>query len=257
MKTFLFQRMNGKKRSMIDVLTNLKIRKEDVPKRVLVCGDPTRAEVMANELTNGRLLGKNREYHSYVGTWKGTEIAIISHGVGGPGAAVCFEEIAMADVEVIIRVGTAGSYQKEIKPGSLVVSTAAVRCDGLSNQIVPAGFPAVADRKVVAALSHAADILGHEDLTFEGITLTLDAFYSGSISFPHDVYQRSNVLAVEMENAALLTIASLRKVRAGAILAIDGYADADLREEYNPNTDVVKKAVELEVAIALDAIIAL
>ncbi len=74
----------------------------------------------------------------------------------------------------------------------------------------------------MASLSDSATKLGHGNLTFEGLTLTLDAFYSGSISFLHDVYQRSNVLVVEMENAALMTIASLRKLKAGAILAIDG-----------------------------------
>lgn len=239
------------------MIPNLKVNKADMPKKVIVCGDPERAENISKKLTDARLIGKNREYHSYAGTWNGEEVAVVSHGVGASGAAVCFEELAMAGAEVIIRVGTAGSYQKEIEPGSLVISTAAASRDGLSSQIVPAGFPAVADRQVVASLADAAKLKEQEIEVFEGITLTLDAFYTGSIPFPHELYKQSNVLAVEMENAALFTIAALRKFKAGSILAIDGYADADLRADYNPHTDTVKTAIEIEAEIALDAIAAM
>ena len=90
-----------------------------------------------------------------------------------------------------------------------------------------------------------------------GITLTLDVFYSGVLPFSHHLYQKAGVLAVEMENAALFVIASLRGMKAGAILAIDGYADTDLREEYNPHTDAVAKAIEMEAEIALNAVISL
>jgi uridine phosphorylase len=62
---------------------------------------------------------------------------------------------------------------------------------------------------------------------------------------------------MEMEIAALFVIASLRGVRAGAILAIDGYADSDLAEVYDPHTDVVADAVEWEINTALRAVVKL
>ena len=244
--------MSGKERNMIDMVPNLKISKADMPKKVIVCGDPERAVNISKMLKDTKLIGKNREYYSYAGTWNNEVVAVVSHGVGGPGAAVCFEELAMAGAEVMIRVGTAGSYQKEIEPGSLVISTAAVSRDGLSSQIAPAGFPAVANRHIVSALAIAAESKGLK--VFEGITLTLDAFYTGSNPFSHEAYKQSNVLAVEMEIAALFTIASLRNFKAGAILAIDGYADADLMADYNPHTNTVKQAIEEEAVIALDAL---
>ncbi|KZE49374.1 purine-nucleoside phosphorylase [Brevibacillus parabrevis] len=238
------------------MLTNLKVDPEQLPKRVIVCGDPKRAALIAAKLDNHRSIGENREYHSYAGTWKGTEVAVVSHGVGSPGAAVCFEELAKGGVQVIIRVGTAGSYQKEIEPGSLVISSAVVRQDGLTSQLVPPGFPAVANRRVADALVAAAEANEAGLPVAEGITLTLDVFYSGVLEFPHKLYQKAGVLAVEMENSALFVIAALRGMKAGSILAIDGYADADLLASYNPHTDAMAKAIEAEALIALDALVA-
>lgn len=237
------------------MLPNLKLDPQMLPKQAIVCGDPKRAEKIASLLNNHRQLGENREYHSYAGTWKGVDVAVVSHGVGAPGAAVCFEELAKGGVHTVIRVGTAGSYQKEVMPGSLVISTAAVRADGLTSQLVPAGFPAVADRNVVAALVAAAKESEAGLPVTEGITLTLDVFYNGVLEFPHAVYKKAGVLAVEMENSALFVIAALRGMRSGAILAIDGYADADLLAEYNPHTETTAKAIEAEALIALDAIV--
>ncbi|MED4583726.1 nucleoside phosphorylase [Brevibacillus choshinensis] len=237
------------------MLTNLKIDPKQLPKRVIVCGDPKRAALIASKLGNQRQLAENREYHSYAGEWKGVEVAIVSHGVGSPGAAVCFEELAKGGVEVIIRVGTAGSYQQAIQPGSLVISSAAVRQDGLTSQLVPPGFPAVADRRVAEALVEAAQSSDSGLHIAEGITLTLDVFYNGVLEFPHKLYQKAGVLAVEMENSALFVIAALRGMKAGSILAIDGFADADLLADYNPHTETLAKAIEVEALIALDAVV--
>lgn len=237
------------------MLTNLKVDPEQLPKRIIVCGDPKRAALIASKLTDHRSIGENREYHSYAGTWKGVEVAVVSHGVGSPGAAVCFEELAKGGAQVMIRVGTAGSYQKEITPGSLVISSSVARQDGLTSQLVPAGFPAVADRHVVEALVQAAKKHEAHLKVAEGITLTLDVFYNGVLEFPHKLYQKAGVLAVEMENSALFVICALRGVKAGSILAIDGYADADLLESYNPHTEEMAKAIEAEASIALDAVI--
>jgi uridine phosphorylase len=89
------------------------------------------------------------------------------------------------------------------------------------------------------------------------MTVTLDVFYSGIEAFPHKQWKAAGALAVEMEISALFVIASLRGVRAGAIVALDGYADADLAAEYNPHTDIVGQAVEREIQAALNAIVKL
>lgn len=234
------------------MLPILQVNPEDLPAYAVVCGDPRRAEMIAQKLTDVKELAFAREYRTFVGEYEGVRLAVVSHGVGSPGAAVCFEELIRGGVKTLIRVGTAGSYSADHPAGSLVVSTAAVRAEGLTHQLVPAGFPAIADSEVTEALYAAA--LESEGIVKKGITVTLDVFFSGVVEVPHRQYKQAGAIAVEMEIAALYVIATLRGARAGAILALDGYADADLAGEYDPHTDVVAKAVEREIETALRAV---
>ncbi|WP_411345424.1 nucleoside phosphorylase [Paenibacillus sp. WLX1005] len=233
----------------------LQVNSEDIPEYAIVCGDPKRAAVIAAQLDNPRELAFSREYRSFVGTRDGVEIAVVSHGVGCPGAAVCFEELIRAGAKTLIRVGTAGSYSADHPAGSLIVSTAAVRTDGLTRQLVPDGFPAVADSDVTEALYRAAR--ASEGVVQKGITVTLDVFFNGVEEFPHKKFKQAGALAVEMEISALYVIATLRGARAGAIVALDGYADADLAEEYDPNTNTVANAIQREIEAAIQATVQL
>jgi uridine phosphorylase len=231
----------------------LQVDSRDLPSRAIVCGDPKRAEYIASKLANQKELSFSREYRTFTGEYEGVILAVVSHGVGSPGAAVCFEELIRAGVTSLIRVGTAGSYSADVPPGGLVISTAAVREEGLTRQLVPIGFPAVADSELVQEM-HAVALSMNGKVT-KGITLTLDAFFMGVEEFPHKKYQKAGVIAVEMEISSLYIIASLRGVKAAAIVAIDGYADDDLGEVYNPNTETVVRAVDQEIDIALRTII--
>lgn len=237
------------------MLSILQVNPEDLPAYAIVCGDPGRAEVISKKLTNVRELAFAREYRTFVGEFEGVKLAVVSHGVGSPGAAVCFEELIRGGVTTLIRVGTAGSYSADHPAGSLIVSTAAVRAEGLTHQLVPAGFPAVADSLVTEALYESA--LESEGIVKKGITVTLDVFFSGVVDIPHRQYKAAGAVAVEMEIAALYIVATLRGARAGAILALDGYADSDLAGEYDPHTDVVAKAIEREIDTALRAVVKL
>lgn len=236
-------------------LSILEVNSEQLPGLAIVCGDPRRAKKIADMLTDTVELAYAREYRTFVGTYKGTQLAVVSHGVGCPGAAVCFEELIKGGVHTIIRVGTAGSYSADHPAGSLIVSTGTIRTDGLTKQLVPDGFPAIADSEVVNALYSAAQSYG--GIVKKGLTVTLDVFFGGPVEVPHKLYKASGALAVEMEIAALYVIAALRGVRAGAIVALDGYADSDLAADYDPHTNVVSDAVEREINAALDAIVAL
>jgi len=237
------------------MLPILQVNPEDLPAYAIVCGDPRRAETISQKLDNVKELAFAREYRTFVGEYQGVKLAVVSHGVGSPGAAVCFEELIRGGVKTLIRVGTAGSYSADYPAGSLIVSTAAVRAEGLTHQLVPAGFPAVADSAVTEALYASA--LESEGIVKKGITVTLDVFFSGVVDIPHRQYKQAGALAVEMEIAALFVIATMRGARAGAILALDGYADSDLAGEYDPHTDVVAKAIEREIETALLAVVKL
>ncbi|MCM3632373.1 MULTISPECIES: nucleoside phosphorylase [Paenibacillus] len=236
-------------------LSILEVQSEELPGLAIVCGDPRRAKKIADKLEDARELAYAREYRTFVGTYKGVKLAVVSHGVGCPGAAVCFEELIKGGVHTLIRVGTAGSYSADHPAGSLVVSTGAIRTDGLTKQLVPDGFPAIGDSEVVAALYEAAQTQG--GIVKKGITVTLDVFFNGVVDIPHKTYKAAGALGVEMEIAALYVIAALRGVRAGAIVAMDGYADSDLAADYDPHTNVVSDAVEREINAALEAMVVL
>lgn len=238
----------------------------DVPARVLVVGDPARAERIAPRLEAARTVGRNREYLTIVGRHRGTDVAVVSHGVGSAGAAVCFEELCRSGARRLIRAGTCGGMQDHVLDGDLVIARGAVRDEGLTARLVPPTFPALADPDVVMALRAAAagraGSAGERAVPppVEGIVLTSDIFY------PHDVlgsdlpmWQRAGVVAVEMEVAALLVVAHLHGAAAGAILTVDGNplarGDAEM-SGYDPHRTVVTDATELMIGIALDALVA-
>lgn len=228
-----------------------------VPPAGLVCGDPGRATKTAEYLDDVELLSEQREYRCYAGHYRGLPVAVCSHGVGAPGAAVAFEELIAAGARRLIRIGTCGGLQPDVQDGDLVVATAAVQATGYGQQVAPAGYPPVADYRVTHALVQATAATTHSYHT--GIVLTADSFYNGVVTpaTPHyAILSQANVLAVEMECAALFLVGSLRSVQTGAILAVDGnvLATEESIDSYDPHRRVVAGAVDVEIRIALAAL---
>ncbi|MDX1414038.1 MAG: nucleoside phosphorylase [Candidatus Promineifilaceae bacterium] len=226
---------------------------------VIVCGDPKRASRIADKLQDCSLLGANREYQVYLGQYGDKAITICSHGVGAPGAAIAFEELITAGARQIIRVGTCGGLQHHIRSGHLIVATAAVQNTGYVREIVPQGYPASADPKLSVDLQESAARCGHAFTN--GIVLTRDAFYGG-VPTPetpnYELMSRANVLAVEMECAALFVVGHLRGARTAAILTVDGNVlqGEESMETYKPDREVVTQAVGAAIDIALQAFLA-
>jgi len=228
----------------------------DIPPRVITCGDPARAERIAQRLENSRNLAKNREFWVYTGTHKGVEVAVVSHGVGCGGAAIAFESLWRAGAKVIIRTGTCGGMQPDVLAGDLVVATGACREEGVTEKMIPLSYPAIADGEVVTALMNASREL--EIPVHKGLVLTQALFYPGFLESTVKLYARAGIKAMENEVASLLVVSSLHGVKAGAIVAVDAPAfelvGVDGYNETADGGDVVQ-AVENEISIALDAII--
>ena len=241
-----------------DTLPLSQVRVSDLASRVLVAGDPARVERISARLEGARRVGANREYVSYTGTFRGTAVSVVSHGVGSAGAGALFEELCRAGAERIVRVGTAGGLQADVIDGDLVVATAAVRGDGLSQRLIPLAWPAAADAQVTVTLRDAAARTGLK--AHVGVVLTSDNFYPSPV-LPNDqpMWRDAGALAVEMEVSALLTVASLHGVAAGAVLAIDGNPLAEQDESmagYEPFREVVDRAVEGAITAGLEALVA-
>ena len=235
----------------------LKVNSETIPERVLVVGDPGRLERISKELSEAEVIAENREYKTMLGVFEGTQIAVISHGVGSAGAGVCFEEICKSGAKKIIRVGTAGGMQKGVNAGEIVVARGAVREDGLSPNLVPLSFPAIASLALTSSMIAVSSKIKRKVST--GILLTSDMFYPRDILGSNlSFWQRAGVKAVEMESATLFTICELQGIEAGAIVVIDGNPlDQDQGDmtTYDPHSHIVDEAMNDAISIALSSLI--
>ena len=204
-------------------------RPGDVGRYVLLPGDPFRTDYIASFLENPVLVAHNREHKTWTGSLGGQKVSVTSTGMGGPSAAIAVEELIHCGADTFIRIGTAGRVCEESLDEELmgVIATAAVRDEGCSGEYVPYSYPAVADRRIVAALAEAAKEKGY--CFREGIVHCKDSFY-GQIDpdgLPNGeelkrkwgIWEKSRVMATEMESAILMVIASIRGCRAGSILS--------------------------------------
>ncbi len=208
---------------------HISIKLGEIPRYVLLPGDPGRVPIIASFWDEHRKLSGHREYLTYVGTYKGVRIAATSTGIGGPAAAIAIEELLRVGADTFIRVGTTGALRKEIRVGDVIISTGAVRYDGTSKIYVDPEYPAVASYEVVLALIGAAEELGVR--YHVGLTASSDSFYIGQgrpgykgylprrWATIHKDLAEVNVLNFEMEAATLFTLSNIYGARAGAVCA--------------------------------------
>ena len=228
-----------------------------VSPRVIVCGDPARADRIAEQLDAPQLLSHKREYRAHRGVYRGVPVTVCSHGIGAPGAAIAFEELIAAGAQAIIRVGTCGGLQPDVQPGHLIVATAAVQNTGYGRETAPDGYPAVGDVALALGLHRA--VLNADHPVRTGIVLSRDNFYTG-VAAPavpdYQVMSRARVLAVEMECAALFLVGVLRGVPTGAVLVVDGnvLAVGESFETYQPGRDVVRQGITVAAHCALETL---
>ena len=201
----------------------------DVGRYVLLPGDPFRTDYIASFLDEAKLIAHNREHKTWTGTLNGVPVSVTSTGMGGPSAAIAIEELIHCGADTFIRIGTAGRLCPESKDPSIqgIIATGAVRAEGLTGEYVPYEYPAIADRHIVAALADSAKELGY--CFKEGIVHCKDSFYGqidpdglpngDLLKYKWKAWERSRVMATEMETATLLVLSSIRGCRAGSILS--------------------------------------
>ena len=206
---------------------HLEVADGEVPSPVLLPGDPERVETITALWDDVSELAHHREYRTVAGRYDDTALAVTSTGIGSPSAAIAVEELARVGVDTVIRVGSCGVLKPNIDIGDLVITTAAVRQEGTSDEYVREDYPAAADDRVVGALIAAAEALDYPYHT--GITLSTDSFYAGQARPGYGGYrapgsdellesmQAANVVNVEMEASAICTLGQLYGLRAGAI----------------------------------------
>ncbi|NHN48550.1 nucleoside phosphorylase [Halostella sp. JP-L12] len=221
-----------------DVQYHLGVASDDVADAVLLPGNPERIEKITALWDEAEERGHHREYRTVTGSYDGAPISVTSTGIGSPSAAIAVEELARIGVDTYIRVGSCGSIKPEAEVGDLVITTGAVRQEGTSAEYVREDYPANANHEVVSALVAAAERLGYDYHT--GITTSTDSFYAGQGRPGFEGFEaagsdelieslkEANVTNFEMEASAILTLANIYGLRAGAVCSV--YANRETGE---------------------------
>lgn len=195
-------------------------QKEEIAKNVILTGDPNRATFIAqNYLENYKCVNKVRGIYAYTGYYKGTKVTIMAHGMGIPSMAIySYELYKFYNVENIIRIGTAGSYTKDLNVLDLLLVTSSYS---------ESTYAEVFDGSTTHEINANKELNNHikNEALAEGLTLiegkvhSSDAFYTMS-----EIYTKMNeekhLLAVEMESYALFKNAEHFGKKASCILTI-------------------------------------
>jgi len=227
----------------------------DVGDYVLVPGDPFRTPLIAKHLDGAREVAFSREYRTFTGAVDGVKVSAMSSGMGGPSVAVGVEELHELGVHTLLRVGTCGGLQPEIKMGDLVIAIGSVRSEGTPDGYVPKEYPAIASLDVVNALVEAADAAGVP--YHVGLMRSVDALYSDLVpdQMPRpdlrpelEMWTKAGIIGNDMETSTLLIVSRLRKMRAGTVcLCVDEVGSGEIHH-LDPSY------MDRMLAVAVDAI---
>ncbi|MFC4356365.1 nucleoside phosphorylase [Halobium salinum] len=209
---------------------HIEVAEGEVADSVLLPGNPERVDKVVDLWDDSEEVASHREYRTATGTYDDAPISVTSTGIGSPSAAIAVEELARVGADTFIRVGSCGAIQEGMDVGDLVITRGAVRQEGTSDEYVREDYPAVASEEVVSALVAAAEELGHD--YHVGLTMSADSFYAGqgrpgfegfeaagSEDLVSDL-REANVKNIEMEASALLTVANIYGLRAGAVCSV-------------------------------------
>ena len=192
----------------------------DIASTVLLPGDPLRAKYIAeNFLTDAICYNEVRGMYGYTGTYKGKRISVQGTGMGIPSISIYVNELITSyKVKNLIRIGSCGSMQADIKIRDVILAMSA-STDSHINKIRFNGMD-YASTANFDLLKKAYDIAIEKGISIKvGSVLTSDTFYNDDPnSWKH--WANYGILAVEMETAVLYTLAAKFKVNALSILTV-------------------------------------
>src|SRR3954463_15151225 len=180
----------------------------EYPEACLLPGDPLRAKYIAETYFDDvQQRNSERGLLGYSGTYEGKPVSVQGTGMGCPGATIVFEELIQLGVKKLLRVGTCGGLQAHHELGDLIVALSAVADDRTADHLV-GGEPhcPTASWELIHGAVHAAKEAGQP--MHVGPIVSSDLFYNPSEG-QYERWSSRGVLGVEMEAAALFTVAAM------------------------------------------------
>ncbi len=195
----------------------------DIAKTVLMPGDPLRAKFIAETyLEDVVCFNTVRNMLGFTGTYKGKKVSVMGGGMGMPSIGIySYELYNFYDVDNIIRIGSAGGIAEDIKVRDIVVGMGASTNSRYAAQYkLPGTFAPIADYGLLRKAVEAAERMNIK--TVVGNILSSDTFYDDNKE-ANELWRKMNVLAVEMEAAALYMNAARAGKKALCLLTISDH----------------------------------
>jgi len=230
-----------------DLTAMVQLRPQDVGKYAIVPGPKDRLEVLMKKLENPVKNFSFMEYTMYTGTYEGIKVTGINGGRFSTDTSITTEVMCNAGIPNIIRVGTCGSLDENIKIGDLFVVDEVIRGDGVTPYYVNKDFKTVSDKKLSDLLVEIAQGMG---LTIHrGKAWTTDALLRETREIV-EAKRKEGARAVDMVSSTLLTIAQTYNLKACSILAVSDNVITGEMGFMNPlyymaESNLIKIALEL------------
>lgn len=199
---------------------HIEAKEGQIAESVLLPGDPLRAKYIAETfLEDVECYNNVRGMYGFTGTYQGKRVSVQGTGMGQPSASIYINElISSYGVNTLVRVGSCGSLQKEVKIRDVIVATSASTNSNMNkNRFHGYDYAPFPDSTLL--FSAYEYIKAHQMNTHFGGVVSVDAFYDDDDSF-WKVWAEYGVLGVEMEASQLYTLAAKHRVRALAILTV-------------------------------------
>jgi DeoD family purine-nucleoside phosphorylase len=229
---------------------HLRAEPGDYAEAVLLPGDPLRAKYIAETyFEDVTQVNEERGLLGFTGTYNGKRVSVQGTGMGCPGATIVFEELTQLGCKKLLRVGTCGGLQPHHALGDIINAISAVPADSTAMHLVnDEPHCPTASWELIHGAVHVAKEIGQE--LHNGPIVSSDLFYNPNEG-QYERWSSRGVLAVEMEAAALFTVAALRGVQAGCLLTV---SDIVVEGVFTRISDEeLKAAVDRMTRIALEA----
>lgn len=200
-----------------DLLKMVQLEAGSLGKYAVVPGPIERIEPICRQLTDPVKDFSFAGFEMFTGELDDTLVTVANSGMYAPPAAIISEILAEGGSQYLIRAGSCGAMRSDIQIGDLIIVTGCIRGDGTTRYYVPDSFSTVADIFLTRALMKACERLGY---TYHvGIVWTTDALLRETKEMIGQMCELG-AIGIDMISSSLLTVAQLKKVRAGGILAV-------------------------------------
>ena len=200
-----------------DLTQMVQLRPQDVGKYAIVPGPKDRLDVLIKKIENPVKNFSFMEYTMYTGSYQGIKLTAINGGRFSTDTSITAEVMCNAGIENIIRIGTCGALDENIKVGDLVLVDTVIRGDGVTPYYVDKDFKTVSDKKITDTMFNIAKEKGVN--IHRGCAWTTDALLRETREIV-EAKRKEGAIVVDMVSSALLTIAQTYKIKAASILAV-------------------------------------